>query len=162
MMRIAIATLLAATLVGASPREQRFVDAVVAQTAAPAAVIAVRTAGRTHVAAAGLADARAKTPARPGDRVWIGSVSKTFTAALVLQLASAGRLSLGDTVGRWLPDAGRAARSITIAELLGHRSGLPDYLDLPSVRAELAARPRAVVPVDRLIRMATRVPLEFA
>src|SRR4051812_7344377 len=112
-MRIAIATVLATTLVSGSPREQRFVDEGVAQTDAPAAVIAVRSAGRTRVAAAGLADVRAKTPARPGDRVWIGSVSKTFTATLVLQIAAAGRLLLGDTVGRWLPEAGRAARGIT-------------------------------------------------
>jgi D-alanyl-D-alanine carboxypeptidase len=61
-------------------------------------------------------------------RFRIDSITKTFTAALVLRLAAAGKLSLNDTVEHWLP--GRLADGtgavITVRDLLDHRSGLHD------------------------------------
>lgn len=63
-------------------------------------------------------------PAAVGDRFGIESVTKTFVAAVVLQLVGEGRLSLDDTVERWLPRGVRDGRRITIRELLNHTSGL--------------------------------------
>jgi CubicO group peptidase (beta-lactamase class C family) len=51
----------------------------------------------------------------------IGSITKTFTAVLVLRLRDEGRLDLGDPIGRHLPEAGTDA---TVAQLLAHTSGL--------------------------------------
>ena len=52
----------------------------------------------------------------------IGSITKTLTAVLVLQLRDAGRLSLDDPVARHLPEAGYA--HLTLADLLGHTGGM--------------------------------------
>ena len=64
---------------------------------------------------------------RTDQRFRVGSVTKTFTAAMVLQLAEERKLQLGDPVSRYLPVLVPAARHITIRELLDHRSGLADY-----------------------------------
>lgn len=70
--------------------------------------------------------------ARVDDRVRIGSVTKTYIAVLLLQLAGEGRLSLDDSVEKWLPGVvhghGNDGRKITIRMLLNHSSGVPDYL----------------------------------
>lgn len=55
----------------------------------------------------------------------VGSVSKEFCAAAVLQLCDSGRLSLGDTLSRFYPDY-TAGGEITIGELLSMQSGIPD------------------------------------
>ena len=60
--------------------------------------------------------------ASPGTAYRIGSITKTFTAVLVMALRDAGRLSLDDPVGRFVPGTGYAAA--TIGDLLGHTAGL--------------------------------------
>jgi D-alanyl-D-alanine carboxypeptidase len=69
----------------------------------------------------------------PGGFFRIGSTTKTFIAVVVLQLAAEHRLSLDDTVARWLPGAiagnGNDGGQITIRELLQHTSGLHNYTD---------------------------------
>ncbi|GAA1534836.1 serine hydrolase domain-containing protein [Nocardioides humi] len=52
----------------------------------------------------------------------IGSITKTLTAVLVLQLRDEGRLGLDDPIGRFVPDTGY--RSVTLRELLAHTGGL--------------------------------------
>jgi D-alanyl-D-alanine carboxypeptidase len=56
-------------------------------------------------------------------------VTKSFVATIVLQLVGEGVLSLDDTVARWLPGKVPDGAAITIRELLGHRSGLADFLN---------------------------------
>src|SRR5450759_3614535 len=53
----------------------------------------------------------------------IGSITKTFTAVLVMALRDAGRLSLDHRLGRYLPQTKHGA--VTIRQLLSHASGLP-------------------------------------
>jgi D-alanyl-D-alanine carboxypeptidase len=99
----------------------------------PGALALVRDGDRTQEAAAGLADVGAHRKLRAGDRFRVGSVTKTFVATVVLQLAAEGRLGLNDPVGRWLPGLLRDGDRITIRELLAHRSGLADVADDPAV-----------------------------
>ncbi|MGZ3873584.1 MAG: serine hydrolase domain-containing protein [Mucilaginibacter sp.] len=56
----------------------------------------------------------------------IGSITKVFTAALTYQLIDAHRLALTDMLSRFFPDLPNADR-ITVAQLLGHRSGLANF-----------------------------------
>jgi D-alanyl-D-alanine carboxypeptidase len=58
----------------------------------------------------------------------IASVTKTFVAALILQLVDEGRLTLDEPYGTWLPDGPRA-KTVTIRQLLNHRSGIHDFFD---------------------------------
>jgi D-alanyl-D-alanine carboxypeptidase len=62
----------------------------------------------------------------------IGSVTKTFLAVVVLQLADEGRIDLDAGVDAWLPDLADAA-DITPRQLLQHTSGLAEYLDAPGL-----------------------------
>jgi D-alanyl-D-alanine carboxypeptidase len=61
----------------------------------------------------------------PGRPLVIGSVMKTFVAALTLELADEGAVGLADPVTRYLPEA-KVAQGVTIAELLQHTSGIAD------------------------------------
>ena len=58
------------------------------------------------------------------------SVSKQFTATAILLLNEEGALSLSDAVNAWLPDMPAWAASVTLNDLLHHRSGIPDYTSL--------------------------------
>ncbi len=81
--------------------------------------------------AAGLANGETQTPLAPTDRFRIYSITKTFTAVLVLQLVDEGVLTLDDTVSQWLDDPAVAripnVDRITIRQLLTHTSGVYDY-----------------------------------
>ncbi|WP_435846606.1 serine hydrolase domain-containing protein [Streptomyces chrestomyceticus] len=84
--------------------------------------------------ARGVADRKTGRPMRAEDRFRIGSVTKTFTATVVLQLVAEGRIALDAPVERYLPGLirggdghGYDGRTITVRQLLQHTSGLPDY-----------------------------------
>lgn len=95
----------------------------------PALAVAVILAdGSSWSGAAGMADVMAEMPASPGTSFAVGSITKTFTAALVLELAQDGVLSLDDPIAKWLPqlagDARFAADRVTVRQLLDHTSGI--------------------------------------
>ncbi|MEK8142520.1 serine hydrolase domain-containing protein [Streptomyces sp. M10(2022)] len=79
----------------------------------------------------GVGDLRTGQPVPRDAYVRIGSTTKTFVATVLLQLADEKKLSLDDTVERWLPGVvrgqGNDGRRITLRQLLQHTSGLPDY-----------------------------------
>ena len=59
----------------------------------------------------------------------IGSVSKQVTATAVLLLAQDGSLSLDDPLSRWVPGLPAWADAVTVADLVHHTSGIPDYTE---------------------------------
>jgi D-alanyl-D-alanine carboxypeptidase len=97
----------------------------------PAVQAEVRDGGRTWSGAAGVADLSTGRPARAGMRHRVGSITKSFVATTVLQLAAEGRVGLDDPVGRWLPDLvpGELGQRVTIRMLLNHTSGIGNYTD---------------------------------
>jgi D-alanyl-D-alanine carboxypeptidase len=111
--------------------------ATVARAHAPGGVLLVRTPASTWLGRFGVAQlprsygkpqTNPRTPMPAAGRFRIASITKTFTATLVLKLVAGGVLSLDDTVEQWLP--GRlpegAGRKISVRELLQHRSGIQD------------------------------------
>lgn len=72
----------------------------------------------------GFADLESGVPATAETSYPIASVTKHFTAALVLRLADQGRLSLDDSLGRFFPDARPKIGALTLRHLLDHTSGL--------------------------------------
>ena len=105
---------------------QQDLDALVA-AGAPGAILFVRDGSRTVQLAAGLSDIAQQTPIAAGDHFKIASLTKTYTATLVLQLVGEGKLSLDDTVQRRLPGVVPNGSKITIRQLLNHTSGLSDF-----------------------------------
>jgi D-alanyl-D-alanine carboxypeptidase len=100
---------------------------VLAETGVPSASIAIVVRGQiVYAHAYGNARLNPVTPARPEMAYSIGSVSKQFTATAILMLDEQGKLSLDDTVSKFIPNLTRA-NEVTIRELLSHTSGYQDY-----------------------------------
>ncbi len=106
--------------------------------------------GTAWTIVSGLADLASGRPVTPATPFAVASVTKTFTAALVLRLVADGRLGLDDPVGSWLPELA-LPRGVTVRMLLDHTSGLGDpFLEGPVDRALLADR-TAVWTADRFL-----------
>jgi D-alanyl-D-alanine carboxypeptidase len=107
-------------------------DALVAE-GVPGAILFVRGSQRTVRAASGLADLAESRSMRPNDRFRIASLTKSYTATVVLQLVGEGKLRLGDSVERWLPGLVPNGAAVTVNHLLSHTSGLFDFEHDPRV-----------------------------
>lgn len=87
----------------------------------------------------------------------IGSTTKSFVAAVALQLAGEKKLSLDDTVEKWLPGLvqgkGYDGNNIKIRQLLNHTSGIPDYLT-PELKTKLLENPGKNYTPEQLIAQA--------
>jgi CubicO group peptidase (beta-lactamase class C family) len=77
----------------------------------------------------GMADLEWGNANAPDVKFRIGSLTKQFTATLVLLLQQEGKLKIDDPVGKYLTDSPRAWDGITLANLLGHTSGIPNFTD---------------------------------
>jgi len=96
----------------------------------PGVYAEVRGGGEVWRDASGVADVRTGRPVRPGMRQRVGSITKTFTAAAVMQQVEKGRIGLDAPIGRYLPGLvpGERGNRITVRMLLNHTSGIPEYL----------------------------------
>ncbi len=83
--------------------------------------------GSRWIGVSGLADVAAEVPVEPGTGFAIASISKTFTAALVLALVDDGLVDLDAPARRYLPDVAKVPSAVTVRQLLDHTSGLQDY-----------------------------------
>ena len=106
--------------------------------------------GATWTGSSGYAIEREKR-ATPETLFAIGSVTKTFTAALVLRLVEEGVLRLDDPVGRWLP-AYRGQPRLTIRTLLNHTSGIRELFDNPRFYPAIMRNRRARWDPDRTLK----------
>ena len=107
------------------------IDAAAAEvlkaTGVPSASVAVVQGGKVaYVKAYGMARLEPPMPAEPAMQYSIGSISKQFTAAVVLLLVQDGKLKLDDSVGKYLPGLTRA-NQVTIRQVLSMTSGYQDY-----------------------------------
>jgi D-alanyl-D-alanine carboxypeptidase len=107
----------------------------------------------------GMADLGLKVPNNPQTKFNLGSINKMFTRTAVEQLALDGKLSLDDTIAKWIPDYPDpdVAAKVTVRQLLEMRSGLGDIFT-PEFQA--AAKDRFLKPRD-LFPMFTGKPLLF-
>jgi len=106
----------------------------------------------------GLADVDARRAVGPGSVYGIGSITKSFTAHAILALVAAGRLKLEDTVAAILPDYSGPGAKVTIAQLLTHTSGIPNYVnEIPGLLPRLRRG-----ELQRADMLATFAPLPLA
>ncbi|HEX4458790.1 MAG TPA: serine hydrolase domain-containing protein [Polyangia bacterium] len=131
---------------------------VVTKTPAAGVSVAVMRHGRLVVAKGyGFADVAARTAVTPATIFRIGSITKQLTAAAIVQLAQAQRLTLDDDIHRWLPDYPTHAQTITLRQLLTHTSGIPDFEHHAWFEAHMAERR----PRGELVASFGAEPLEF-
>ncbi len=88
----------------------------------------------------GYKDAETKAPATANTIYQIGSVTKQFTAAVILQLAEQGKLKLDDKVSKYFPSLPNAER-VRIENLLSHTSGYFNYTNLKNFMMNEVAKP---------------------
>ncbi|MFC8056349.1 serine hydrolase [Bacillus cereus] len=119
--------------------------------------------GKTWGYAAGIADLRTKKPMKTDFRFRIGSVTKTFVATVLLQLAGENRLNLDDSIEKWLPGViqgnGYDGKQITIRQVLNHTSGIADYIqskdfDIMDTKKSYTA--------EEFVKMGISLPPDFA
>ncbi len=82
----------------------------------------------------------------------LGSVSKIYVAALILQLAEEGLLTTSDRVGEWFPNIQHIDENITIRQLLNHTSGIYRYQIKPEYLLAVDAEPGKVWTPQEIIR----------
>ena len=87
-----------------------------------------------------------------------GSSGKNFTAALVLQLAAENKLSLEDSLHKWLPPFTHVDSTITIHQLLNHTSGIYNYTEDPAVWEVIFADPLKVWTPEEIINQFVKEP----
>jgi D-alanyl-D-alanine carboxypeptidase len=101
------------------------------------------TAGRTRYGGGG-------APVTPSNLWQIGSNTKAFTAATILQLEAEGKLTIDQTVGRWLPQY-PAWKHVTIRRLLDMTSGIPGYNLVPAMLTAYAKNPKRNFTIAELV-----------
>ncbi len=107
----------------------------------------------------GYANMEWRVPNTPDTKFRIGSVTKQFTAILILQLVEEGLVDLDGRITDYVPDYPRSQGDlVTIHHLLNHTSGIPSYTGLPGFMEENTRDPFAP---DSLVAIVSGMPLEF-
>lgn len=109
--------------------------------------------------AVGMADRAEGVPNTPETPYPIHSITKPFTAVIILQLVNEGVLDLSGSLQQYVPDyGGIASDQITLHHLLSHTSGIPDYLF--AIPGYLGPEPPNL-PRDSVLTLIGSMPLEF-
>jgi D-alanyl-D-alanine carboxypeptidase len=105
----------------------------------------------------GMADLERPAPAVASSQYRLGSVTKSYTAAAILQQVERGRLSLDDTLGKFFPEYSEW-KAIKVRQLLNHTSGIPDYTSVGDAFNGSAAED---IPHDSIIGFVRGRPTQF-
>jgi CubicO group peptidase (beta-lactamase class C family) len=143
---------------------QRTVDSLVAYAlregpVAGMSVAVVRGRDTVVMKGYGLADLENDVSATAQTVYRIGSITKQFTSAAVMQLIEQNKLSLDDTIGKYLTTIPAAWRGVPIRQLLNHTSGIPSYT---SAGPRWFSKMRLDLPHDSLLAIIAADTMDFA
>src|SRR6476660_3225797 len=94
----------------------------------------------------GLANMEWDIPNQPDTKFRLGSITKQFTATLILQLVEQGKIKLDGKITDYLPDYRKdTGDKVTIQHLLTHTSGIPDYTNRPDFMTKISRDPYSVM-----------------
>jgi CubicO group peptidase (beta-lactamase class C family) len=105
----------------------------------------------------GMANMELGVPNTPRMKFRIGSLTKQFTAMAVMILQERGKLSVRDSVCKYVPDCPRDWTEITLHHLLTHTSGIQDLLSFPDFQQTMALPS----PVAQTVNRFKNKPLDF-
>ena len=105
----------------------------------------------------GMANAEWDVPNTPRTKFCLGSITKQFTATVVLMLERQGKLKVEDPVSKYVPGAPAAWKKVTIHHLLTHTSGIPSFTSFPDYIKTMTLPSPAAETVKRF----RDKPLEF-
>src|SRR4029078_11490332 len=113
----------------------------------------------TYKGAFGMAEMEWGIPNAPDTKFRLGSITKQFTATLILQLVEQGKIKLDGKLSDYLPDYSKdTGAKVTIHNLLSHTSGIPSYTSLPGFFQDVSRNP---FKVDDFIKKYASGELEF-
>lgn len=129
-------------------RYQKVLDDARAEGGFPGVIAGVWSPEGTWVGTSGTTGQGASTAITPEDRTRVGSLTKTMTATVLLQLVEDGELSLDDTIGEYVADVPNGDTA-TLRQLADMSSGIPSYTAETAFTDELFADPtRAWAPEE--------------
>jgi peptidoglycan/LPS O-acetylase OafA/YrhL/CubicO group peptidase (beta-lactamase class C family) len=142
---------------------QRILDATVADGSIPGAVVAVNIPGyEPWTSASGLADRKAGVAMTADTRVRIASISKIFTAVVILQMIEEGIVELDAPMEAYVPGLLANGDTITVRQLLQHTSGLYDYLEDRNYVPRAYEDPNRIWAPSEMVSYAAQFPPLFA
>ena len=124
-----------------------------------AAVIVTEDGKVVYKAGQGLADVEAKRPITPATVFRMGSITKQFSAAIMLQLVAEGKVSLDDRLSKFLPDYPKPGADATIAQLLNHTVGVQSYTGIPGWMG--SDKPAKPLTTEQLVAEFKNLPSPF-
>lgn len=134
----------------------KFTDSVLAAGNQPGMIISITCGDKViYEKGKGLAILESKTPMESGMRFKIGSVTKTFTTTVLLQLVDEGRLKLDDSIDKFFPNVPNA-KNITVRMLGDMSSGIYNYTDAKEFEDSTDANPLKKWKPEELVEIGTR------
>lgn len=126
----------------------------------PGAAMMLRTPQGDVSLTYGVTSAGGSTPVSLDDHIRIGSVTKTWTGTVILQLVQEGKLKLEDPVSKYRSDVPNGD-NITIEQLLTMRSGIYNYSESYELSKALDTTPQRVWTPEQLVAIALPLPAYF-
>jgi len=140
----------------------RFLDSIIQVTNIPGLVISFRdnTTGFTYTRSRGFSDLDRKTPMDATKLFRIGSLTKSFTTTVLLQMIDEGKIGLDDKLSKYFPDIPHS-NLVTIRQLADMSSGYTEYFDEPAFKQAVTNDPgHAYAPLE-LFNLVSRHPMKF-
>ena len=131
-----------------------------AETNAPGVIAGVWIGDRSWTVTRGTTSRGGSTRPNLTGHTRIGSVTKTFTGTVILQLVAEGKIKLDESIDRWFPKA-RNAESITVRDLGTMASGIDSYTANASIVNTYLTKPRTVWNQSTLINAGLGMPQKF-
>ncbi|HJT02854.1 MAG TPA: serine hydrolase domain-containing protein [Pseudonocardiaceae bacterium] len=150
----------AAPEAGLTPALREDFEASARELQTPGAVMLLRTPSGEFSAAYGSRTDTGSEPVTLADHVRIGSITKTFTGTVILQLAQEGHLDIDAPVSEYRTDVPNG-RNITLRQLLSMRSGLYNYSESLEFNQALDSDPTKVWTTDELLDLGFKYPPYF-
>lgn len=147
----------------AKTQMQAMLDSMVTEGRLPGAILAIRFPdGDVWTGFSGVADLATGRELTSTTPMKVGSVSKTFTATVVLKLVEDGMIGLDDSLATYLPDSIRAYLPesltdsvITIRRTLNHTTGILNYVHMEDFVTQYQVEPTRVWTPEELLAFAT-------
>jgi D-alanyl-D-alanine carboxypeptidase len=142
---------------------QKAIDAFIKRPDAPAGIsVVVQRDADPELFTAGYGNEVTTAPFALSDAMRLASVAKAFSGAAAMSAVADGKLTLDSTVGEILPQQSATWAKVTLAQLLQHTSGIPDFSKSPEFQQTVGAALETPQPPEQLPTYVADQPLAFA
>lgn len=143
------------------PEYRALMESLIEPDGFPGGVMGVMIGDNWYVGAAGVANVETGELMRPEMKVRLASMTKVFTAALIMKLVDNGMLTLQDSLEHWVPGAHAEGSRITVRMLLNHTSGIHDHETTAEYYGQLDANPAHEWSKEEVLNIIRSYPLDF-